>query len=199
MPVWREFAAWGAASLNLRKRKKLRKRLRKAMAAVRESFETCVMLLQELPQKGRRSCHGSYLHAGVDTDTGVLVPKTLETLVLRECVSHKYWTAVQVADTAFISVHLRPAERMAVVHENVDTMEEITKEVRSWETGEKPVKYLVVGIDANASLLGRVADVTGEHVMPVAERRKLKQMQAEQQALKHYEQMMRHIMNAGPL
>ena len=41
----------------------------------------------------------------------------------------------------------------------------------------------MVGIDANASLLGRMADITGEHVMMVEEKRVPKQMQAQALAM----------------
>ena len=178
MPAWREFAAWGAASFNLQKRRRLRKRISGVVEATKASLGACVLLLQELPKQRSARLQGGLLHAGRDTDTGVYVPNTFETLVLRERVNEKYWTAVQIADTAFISIHLLPAATQAVVMENVDTMEEITKLIQEWKTGAKNIKYVVVGMDGNAGVQASQADVTGQHIHVRPEERALKRRQA---------------------
>ena len=139
--------------------KNYKKKRRKLIKALRESFDQAVGLLQEVKAWDQYEAKGLQILTEVGSDCGVVVPKRLAPHI-KDIKHSKQFSAVQIYEVIFLSVHM-PHNGLPD-EEAFDVMEEVSKLVQQWKGKPKnPAGHVVMGVDLNITLPPAHDPVTG--------------------------------------
>ena len=105
---------------------------------------------------------------------------------------------MQLLDVASVSARLPHVRSQASVDRAVQILTEIRTCLREWKgLRKRPVRFVILGIDANIRLPSEVAGITGNRCFGLAESRRLRKQQASE-VLDFAEEFQLQAANAFP-